>query len=30
MSLAATEHGTSEVVSGHGSSAHGPVAHGKK
>ena len=30
MSLATTEHGTPETVSGHGSSAHGAADHGKK
>ena len=30
MSLATTEHGAPEAVSGHGSSAHGAAGHGKK
>ncbi len=30
MSLATTEHGTPEAVSGHSSSAHGAASHGKK
>ena len=30
MSLATTEHGTPDLVSGHGSSAHGAAGHGKK
>ena len=30
MSLATTEHGTPEAVSGHGSSAHSAEGHGKK